>query len=211
MTTISRVATSFSIRRASPNDISLLVQIHLQSFPSFFLTFLGYSFLAELYASILIDPSGIALVAEGDKNIVGFVAGTSQPAGFYSRLLRRRWWRFAVASVSPILRKPTAIPRLLRAFSMPKQVTKLEGRGTLMSIAILPEVQGEGIGKALVAAFLNESVHHGLSYVDLETDRDENEATNQFYLRLGFTRERTYVTFEGRGMNQYVIRVVPEQ
>jgi hypothetical protein len=53
-----------------------MVEVHLQSFPHFFLTFLGSAFLAQLYSGIIADPSGIALVAEKDGQIVGFVAGT---------------------------------------------------------------------------------------------------------------------------------------
>jgi len=41
--------------------------------------------------------------------------------------------------------------------------------------------------------------------VDLTTDRDNNDKINRFYLSLGFACERTFVTPEGRTMNEYVI------
>lgn len=41
--------------------------------------------------------------------------------------------------------------------------------------------------------------------MDLTTDRDNNEATNSFYQKLGFVCERTFMTPEGRAMNEYVI------
>jgi ribosomal protein S18 acetylase RimI-like enzyme len=77
----------------------------------------------------------------------------------------------------------------------------------LMSIAVLPETQGKGIGQALVRAFLDEAARRGLCQVDLTTDRDHNEATNCFYQNLGFTCERTFTTPEGRAMNEYVINL----
>jgi ribosomal protein S18 acetylase RimI-like enzyme len=193
------------IRPAMPADISAIVGVHLRSFPGFFLTFLGSAFLAEFYSGILADRSGIALVAEIDRQIVGFVVGTSQPAGFYRRSLQRRWWRFALAAVLPAIKQPSIITRLLRALSMPEQATQQKGRGTLMSIAVLPEAQGEGIGQALVRAFLGEAGRCGLRQVDLTTDRDGNEATNRFYQNLGFVCERATVTPEGRAMNEYVV------
>lgn len=193
------------IREMTLSDVPTVVQVHLVGFQSFFLTFLGSAFLRELYMATLDDPSGISLVAEEEQTICGFVTGIVQPSGFYRRLLRHRWWRFALAAVLPVLKRPSIIPRLLRAFSMPTQATQQEGRGTLMSIAVLPEMQGKGMGQVLVRAFLQEAMQRGLRQVDLTTDKDSNEATNRFYQNLGFTCERSYITPEGRAMNEYVI------
>jgi len=131
-----------AIREMQREDIAEVVRVHMASFSGFFLTFLGPAFLSELYAATLSDHAGIGFVAKTDNNLIGFVTGTAQPAGFYRRLLRQRWWRFALASVLPALKHPSAIPRLLRAFSMPGQVTQQQHRGTLMSIAVLPGAQG---------------------------------------------------------------------
>jgi ribosomal protein S18 acetylase RimI-like enzyme len=191
-------------------DVSAVVQVHLDSFPGFFLTFLGPAFLRELYVATLMDPSGISFVAANGTGIHGFVTGTSQSAGFYRRLLRCRWWRFALAAAFPAIKRPSIIARLLRAFSMPGQVTQQEKRGTLMSIAVLPEAQGQGIGQALVKAFLEEATRRCLRQVDLTTDRNNNEATNRFYQDLGFSCESTFTTSEGRVMNEYVISVPSE-
>ena len=44
-----------------------------------------------------------------------------------------------------------------------------------------------------------------LKQVNLTTDRLGNDAANRFYQQLGFTRSRTYVTPEGREMQEYLI------
>lgn len=194
----------FAVRHAQRADVQSIVAVHREGFPGFFLTFLGPVFLRELYTATLTDPDGIGFVAV-DQKTIGFVIGTMHPAGFYRRLLYRHWWRFALASVPPALRRMSIIPRLLRAFSMPNKVVQQEGRGNLMSITVLPEAQGLGVGQALVLAFLNEASTRGLRHVDLTTDRDANEAANHFYQSLGFVCERTFVTPEGRAMNEYVI------
>lgn len=198
-------------RKMQRADVAEVVQVHSASFSGFFLTFLGPAFLRELYTAILSDAAGISFVAEEGQELVGFVAGTAQPAGFYRRLLRQRWWRFALASVFPVLRHPAIIPRLLRAFSMPGQVTQQQHRGTLMSIAVLPGAQGCGVGKALVRAFLAEAAQRGLRQVDLTTDQDNNEAVNAFYQQMGFVCARSFNTPEGRAMNEYVITLQKEQ
>jgi len=196
-----------SIRQMNICDVRSVVQVHVKSFSGFFLSFLGPTFLRELYATTLTDPSGISFVAEDETCIFGFVTGTAQPAGFYRRLIRQRWWRFALAAVIPVLRRPSIIPRLLRAFSMPERATQQEKRGTLMSIAVLPEAQGKGIGQALVSAFLREAFQRGLQQVDLTTDSHDNHATNSFYIQFGFEHSRTFTTPEGREMYEYIIEL----
>ena len=84
-------------------DVTRVVEVHQLGFSGFFLTFLGPAFLRELYKSTLADPSGVGIVAEFQGIICGFITGTSQPVNFYRRLLRKRWWRFAIAALFPFI------------------------------------------------------------------------------------------------------------
>jgi len=187
------------------SDVPQVVIIHLESFQGFFLSLLGPNFLRQLYTSILEDPSGIAWVYKEASQVIGFVAGTSQPPGFYRRLAERHWQQFALASFGPFLRQPSILPRLLRAFKTPYQDLPRENCGKLLSIAVLPEYQGKGIGEALILAFFDEAKSRGLEQVILTTDRDHNEGVNRFYQALGFTIHRSFITPEGREMNEYQI------
>lgn len=187
-------------------DIPCVVNVHLRGFPGFFLSFLGEKFLHELYQTVLSDPSGIAIVYD-QGDLLGFVAGSDQPSGFYRRAICSRLLRFFLASISPVLRQPSIIPRLFRAFNTPVDEDPGEGCGTLMSIAVLPEAQGKGIGSQLLRAFLDQAAARGLAEVNLTTDRRGNEDVNHFYQSYGFRLERTYVTPEGREINEYRIRV----
>jgi ribosomal protein S18 acetylase RimI-like enzyme len=195
----------FRIRGMEMRDLPEVVQVHLSSFVNFFLTFLGAAFLKELYRGTIEDPSGIAIVADSDGGIWGFVSGSVSPSGFYRRLILQRWWRFGLACVIPAVQRPSVIPRLLRAFAMPGQTAHKTERGTLMSIAMRPDVQGKGIGKALVLAFLEEAGRRGVRKVDLTTDAVGNEIVNRFYENLGFVCEREFKTPERRLMREYAI------
>jgi ribosomal protein S18 acetylase RimI-like enzyme len=199
------VSGNFHIARMDQNEVPAVIDVHLRSFPGFFLTFLGSAFLRELYLATIEDLSGIGFVAKDGTWILGFVTGTAQPAGFYRRLLQKRWWRFGLAAVRPALKQPSIIPRLLRAFSMPTQAAQQGKHGTLMSLAVHPDAQDRGIGQSLVTAFLREASQRGLEQVDLTTDRDNNDSVNRFYERLGFVCARSFTTPEGRAMNDYLI------
>lgn len=187
-----------------PTDLPEIIQVHLSSFPNFFLTFLGHGFLRLLYRNIARDPEGIALVAEAEGKVVGFVAGVTRQTGFYRRLLKRQVLAFAWAAMGAALRRPTIIPRLWRALRRPGDAAESDTEACLMSIAVAPEFQGQGLGKQLVEAFCQELIARGESAVCLTTDRDQNEAANQFYQGLNFKLTRSFTTPEGRAMNEYV-------
>lgn len=188
--------------------VTAVVRAHLASFPGFFLSFLGPRFLSLFYAGICAAPEGIGFVyLNGVGTPAGFVAGSSNPRGFYSRLLKRDWLRFAFASVSAILRRPTVIGRVARGVVHPGGNPVGNDVAGLFSIGVLPELQGTGAGKLLVRAFLHEAGRRGCRRVFLTTDRDNNEAVNAFYRKLGFSIERQFETPEGRRMNEYWINL----
>ncbi len=190
-------------------DVCQVSAIHLEAFTGFFLTYLGYRFLCELYQGILQDKSGIALVYVTNDRVMGAIAGTTDPEGFYRRLLINRWWRFAWAALMPSLRQPGRIPRLLRAFSRGAEKDVHAGCATLLSIAVHPQAQGKGIGKKLVKAFLHKVAASNVRRVNLTTDRDGNDTINQFYLELGFSLVQHYTILGGREMNEYMIDLDP--
>ena len=193
-----------ALRRMLPADLKRVVDIHLSAFPGFFLTYLGSRFLRELYAAILADSTGIAFVAQdAGGGLAGFVAGTTNPAGFYRRLIRRRLVRFAFASVAPLLRRPVIMTRLLRALSKPNEGAAPVGTALLMSLAVAGEYQGTGAGRDLTGAFIREAFERGSTGVRLTTDRNANDRVNAFYQSQGFRLVRTFTTPEGREMNEY--------
>src|SRR5512141_836896 len=81
-----------------------VVRLHQEAFPNSFLTLLGPGFLHELYAGFMMDPLVIAVVARlEDGTVLGSVVGPLNPNGFFSKLLRRRWWAFCLNSLKMVL------------------------------------------------------------------------------------------------------------
>ena len=79
-----------ALRRMEPGDVATVAELHLASFPGFFLSFLGPRFLGLYYSGVCAAPEGIALVfLNPGGEPAGFVAGATNPRGFYSRLLKR--------------------------------------------------------------------------------------------------------------------------
>lgn len=196
------------IRQMLPGDAGVVAEAHLASFPGFFLSSLGPSFLAQYYRALCQFPRGIAYVYLDERERpAGFVAGTADPSGFYSSLLRRYWLRFGLASFSAVMRNPAAALRLLRAVRLPSSAPAGERIAGLFSLGVRPDMQGKGAGGMLVKAFLSEARRRGSRSVFLTTDRDNNQAVNEFYRKCGFKVGRQYTTPEGRRMNEYWIEL----
>ena len=195
------------IRRAKHEDSDSIAKVHLSSFRGFFLTLLGRRFLQLLYSEILNERGSVSLVAVSpDNEVVGFVVGVANQVGLYNRLAAKRWPAFALAASGMALRHPSIIPRLWRAFKYPALAAQASCPALLMSLAVAPEVKGEGIGTSLIESFLNHMAQNGVDRVCLTTDRDHNESTNRFYRKCGFSVARQFCTPEGRWMNEYVIQ-----
>lgn len=181
-----------------------IVNVHLKAFPDFFLTFLGPGFLKEFYKSFLYDEQGIGFVAIENDRILGAIVGPFKPAGYFKRLLLKKWYVFCFASLGAVLRKPKVIKRLFRAVFYRGETPQGQDRSLLSSIAVDPETQGKGVGKALVMKWLDAVKARGGKGAFLTTDAGSNNTVNSFYQNLGWKIESTYQTPEGRKMNRFV-------
>lgn len=194
-------------RQARSGDIRSVVRIHRQAFGGFFLTKLGPGFLAKYYRLVLERPDGILIVAVNDRDVAGFVAGFSSPAGFYSEMKKRKL-SFALVSIPALLRSPGLMRRLLLDFREVKNnadpgPVQEPGRGELSSIGVAPCWSGHGVGRGLLAAFIARAGELGLNAITLTTDADDNNAVNEFYRKAGFCLSRTFTQGDQRRMNEY--------
>ncbi len=201
-------ADGFRIVPMAPEHVSAAVRVHLRSFPGFFLTFLGPRFLALFYSELLRDHGHVAFVAlDRSSSVSGLAVGVTRPSGFYRRLIMHRLLSFLLNSFPAAMRRPTVIPRLLRALRTPKDSKKLTGQALLMSMAVRPDVQSRGLGRRLLARFVDQLRVLGVESVCLTTDRDGNEPANQFYRRAGFSTSSVHQTPEGRWLNEYFLKL----
>jgi len=195
------------IETLRPQHLDEVVEVHLRAFKGFFVSFLGPKFLKEFYRSLSEDPEGIAFVAlqENTNRVLGSVAGPLRPAGYFKALLKRRWWAFGLSCIRAILRRPSILKRVLRAAFYRGDAAEGPPRALLTAISVLPETQGQGVGKALMDAFACEVRRRGGRGCFLTTDAQGNEAVNRFYAVCGWRLESTFTRPDGRTMNRYVL------
>lgn len=185
-------------------DVVEAARLHRAAFPGFFLSSLGEDFLRQFYRGFLSDPAAVTVVARDGTGLVrGVAVGTTDAAGFFGRLLRRRWPGFAAASIRAILRQPAAAQRLLRAIRYRGDVLD-NGEGALLSsICVDPSCRSQGIGRALLAGWIREAAARGSLTAFLTTDAVDNETVQRFYSRHGWSIDERFTTREGRQMLRY--------
>lgn len=197
----------FTVVQMEKKHLKEVVDVHMSSFPSFFLTSLGPRFLNLLYQEIINASDGIALVCIQDNQVVGFVAGTLSQKGFYKKLIRTRLLQFGLVALPSTIQNPRIFPRLLRAIRQPDIAKEAPASALLMSIAVHPDTMGQGYGTYLVREFIEQLRANNIDKFMLTTDAQNNVRTNQFYQKLGFICIGTHTTPEGRQMNEYVMQL----
>ena len=187
-------------------DVTPAALLHRRAFPTFFLTSLGEPFLAEFYRGFLGDASTVTVAAHDEHGqLRGVAVGSVEPAGFFRRLLLRRWPGFLGASVRAVLASPRVAPRLLHAVGYRGNAAPGEHGALLSSICVDPDIQGHGIGRELLTAWTTEAALRGANRAFLTTDADDNAGTLRFYESCGWSPTASFETTQGRRMRRYGI------
>ena len=185
-------------------DAPLLARIHQRAFPDFFLARLGEPFLIQFYLGFVDDPSAVVVVARDSQGRPqGVAVGTTDPVGFFGRLLRRRFLGFVAASLRAAFRNPRFVPRLLGAVAYRGDNPDGRQGALLSSICVDSSHSGRGLGSTLLKSWAQRAAEMGAPHAFLTTDAEGNDVVNAWYLREGWVLSDAFVTSEGRAMNRY--------
>ena len=190
------------IRKANKNDVKVIVSIHQQAFPDFFLTTLGSRFLQLYYKCMCKCEDAVTLCAEEDGVVKGFATSSYYSHGFNTAFIKKNLFKFGLMGVELLFTKPKAILRLAKNLDKKAEGNAMEDNGEyaeLYSIAVKPGNQGSGIGKKLLIATEEDVAKHNRK-ISLTTDFYNNEKTIGFYHSLGYQDYYEFVTYPDRRM-----------
>jgi GNAT superfamily N-acetyltransferase len=185
-------------------DAEAMAAVHMESFPNFFLSSLGFRFLKVFYSSLLRDPDCVTAAISVDGSLAGFAVGSRVQSGFYMRLFKRNFLRLSISAALPLLLSPS---KLMRVFSnltsSGPQKKELLKAGCLLSICVEPRFNSLGLGSALIKSFEEQLLLKGVLFYYLTTDRDKNEKANAFYVKNNFKLFSQFRQTPDRQMNIY--------
>lgn len=140
--------------------------------------------LADVYATpYLHGPGGFCLVWDVEGEARGYVLGTAD-TGAFQRWFVETWWP-SVAPSHPA--RTEADAGLLTSAADPRRmlIPALEEYPAHLHIDLLPDQQGRGAGRALIAAACDLLAARGVPGVHLVAER-ANTGAQAFYPRVGF-------------------------
>ena len=191
-----------SYRKSNVSDSSQIAKIHLKSFPNFFLTTLGYSFLKTYYRSCAKNEDAISICAfnKYDKKLSGFAVGCFNSEGFNKRLIFSNSLEYSYEAILLLFTKPIALIRLFKNLAKNNNKDDKGNYAELLSIGVSPDQNGFGIGQSLLVKFENQVREKGINTITLTTDADSNDSVLRFYKKSGYTVYYDFETFPNRKM-----------
>ena len=192
-----------SVGSSEKELINEIVTIHINTFEHFFLTFMNRGFLRQMYRSYCEHDRSELLIAVDDENPVGFLAYSMNMSGLYRYMLSHHLISFVWYSFLAFLRRPKVFFKLFGALKKPAQAQRDSEYVKLTSIGVDPGCKSGGIGSMLIDEMKKRVDFTRYEYIALETDAENNDAVNAFYQKNDFALAYSFVTPEGRQMNEY--------
>lgn len=175
-------------RLANKEDLIQVAQIHKEQFPTHYLGQFNKSLLVKFY-SYLLDEKNVFVVAEEDKQILGFVIGgkwkyiESKLKRFTKENVMSYVWQIAIHPKT----WAKSVQKFIGLIHKPKHDYVLlddTEKYTLLSIATAKQSQGKGVGSGIVDAFNEEMQKIGNRY--FLSVQDTNDNAIRFYKKKGF-------------------------
>ena len=192
-----------SCRNSMLSECDKIAEIHLNSFKGFFLTTLGFSFLQAYYRTCVKSRDAISICAiDNDTGVLlGFSVGCYISKGFNKKLIISNFGVYFYQTIALLISKPSALVRLLKNLNKEKNKVHDDGNyAELLSIGVLLEKNGLGIGKKLLLEFEKEVKIKGINKITLTTDADKNDDVLHFYKKSGYKVFYDFVTYPNRKM-----------
>ena len=185
------------VTHASEVHISGMAKCHIESFPGRFMTEMGYHWLCALYRFFIKHPRSICRVAIDTNNkVVGLTVGgdpkireefLSSALYCYPHILS---WKFlSNRLVRRVLLKELAQKLRRKNAAALSKNTKIPGvgirSGNLLSICVLPECEGTGVGRRLIESFQHTCKTEGYNRLTLSVLKQNSRAV-AFYTKNGW-------------------------
>lgn len=186
-----------------------LAALHQATMPTL-LTELGHGFILRYYQLAQTDSSVIALCAletsqpspqspitnyqsliPNFKSPIAYALGSPDPAALNAQLRQPLTW-FAGKMLKLAFTRPGILIQLVQSVLTASPANNLRpGQIELTYIGVAPEARGQGLGKTILAAFVESARAAGYTSVALSVETD-NPAALALYTKFGFTITQTF-------------------
>ena len=210
------------VRALAHADLAPAARLHRCVLDMEFLSRYGQAFMRTYYEAWVEAPQGIALAAVDEHDIVvGALLGAIDPAAHTRGMVRQHGVKLGARLAVQALGQPTlardlivtrgrryvrGLARLVTAWSRRRREPPIAGTrgpavGEITHVAVQPDRQGLGIGRALVDAAVTAGRNADLDELVLVTPPDL--AAGTFYERLGWLASGEVTSQSGEVFRRY--------
>lgn len=188
-------------RLATKKDIEEIARININEFSDYFLTVLGEKLVYSFYKSYY-ETNNILVVAEKNKEIIGFILGTDSSLArekFFKENFNKIFWKlfkeffkgnkilWMGISRRLFFIKEAIIAKLHKKKNLISQ--KVSSSYRLLSIAIKREERGDNVAYQMENFFCKKLLEKGIRKIGLSVIKD-NERAISFYKKCGYDIEK---------------------
>jgi ribosomal protein S18 acetylase RimI-like enzyme len=182
------------VRPGTPSDAAAAAGLHASEIAEGFLSRLGPRFLRALYVRITRSDHSFLLVATRNGEIAGFISGSTDLGGLYKQFMLREGIPAAVMNAPKLVMSWRHVLETVRHGEQPATA---QGKVCeLLSVAVDPRHQDQGIGGRLVGEFLEETARRGVDVAQVVVGKHNLRAV-ALYERAGFVTSQEFEMHRG--------------
>lgn len=207
MTDTSR-DSEVEVRPARAEDAEGITRIAISVLEWSRLYDLGPTFSTLLNRHISTSEHALCSVAVRDGEVVGFLQGSLDAKALFRQFVLRHGWKAALI-LAPKMLSPKRLGSIWRGLTYFPENHDDDPPAEILSFAIDPSVQRQGVGMRLFDDMLARYRAAGVEDLKVGTINVDNEASNAFFVKLGATLLRTEELYAGTPVNVYVCDLRP--
>ncbi len=177
---------SFRVELLKSEWIAEVTRIHMQSLPDDFLPGLGADFLRDIfYPAAMNSPYGCVYAAVENDRPLGFVVITQYSARFFRSIVKDQFRGFIRTGLKTSFSSFRNFKKNLEVLASLFEKNVYEDFGEIYEIAVSPDRQGQGVGKALVSQSVEYLKEAQIPGIKIKT-RKNNTSWIAFFQRSGW-------------------------
>ena len=192
------------IRKIEPTDIGRITELYYSNIKESFFSMFGKDFLRLVLEAMLTCEFTIGYVLELNRNVEGFIIGTTDTPKLFRNVLYKKWSKLLL-NVFVVLRKPAIFKQVLDSFNYSDKTHIEDTEAELLFIAIESGYRNKDFGKMLINRALQEIKNRGIEKVKVST-LNSNEVVNKMLENFGVKLEKEF-KFYGKKMKLYTLEL----
>ena len=196
------------IKKMEKQNLAECARLHYSSIKNSFLCDIGYFFIKKIYAGIVKSADCAGYIYLDNSEIVGFITGSKNTGKFMRNMILKNFLFFAPYVGLKILIKPHLIKKVFETLFYSKKSGADNTKAELVSIVVMSNQRGKGIGKKLFNELVLFFKANNISKFKVMVGKN-NTGANKFYESLGFNFSSTFNLY-GQDMNIYTYNIYYE-